>query len=236
MGSDRVTATTDTGRTTKPPWRQGREDYVEALYRLGRNLDSRNAHQVAHARRVLARMRRSLGDDRYLPDVLDLVERHGPPGTEQEEEVWVYAAGLYALAPKRPSGGSSGGQPLGAALRASGDGPSTEARLRQLLAADWPTLRNRLRQAVQLIRGAGVALDHHALLDDLVVLRTEPQGGVRAHKVHLRWARDFRRGPRTASERAKSTDGTGAPPPDAPDDHSDEPTATTVDNGAGAPS
>ncbi|MFC9971253.1 type I-E CRISPR-associated protein Cse2/CasB [Spirillospora sp. NPDC127200] len=167
--------------------------YVNDLYRLGRHLETGNKHQAAAARRTLARLRRSLVDDRFLPDALELMAAHHPrPG---EVEPWLLTAGLYALHPASPRHGGRR-LPIGAALHAYSDRVSVQARLRQLLAADWPVLTHRLRQAVQLLAGSGIALDYQVLLKDLAVLHEAPAGGQRVHAVRLRWASDFQRPPR----------------------------------------
>jgi len=171
--------------------------YVDDLYRLGRHLEAGNKHQAAAARRTLARLRRSLVDDRFLPDALALMEDHRP--RQHEVEPWLLAAGLYALHPASPRRGERR-LPIGAALHAYSDRMSVQARLRQLLAADWPVLTHRLRQAVRLLAGSGIALDYRALLKDLVVLHDAPAGGRQAHEIHLRWASDFQRPPRIRTD------------------------------------
>lgn len=170
--------------------RQNRKNFVEGLYALGRDLESGEAARVARARRILARVRRSLNDPRYLPDVLALVLPHRPPSTEKE--VWILVAVLFSLNP--PSASHGRRRPLGIAMQACDTGSAAEARLRQLLTSDWNVLRNRLRQAVRLLQQKKVALDYGKLLDDLVDLHQSPAGSSRAHRVHLRWAEHFHTG------------------------------------------
>ncbi|GAA3762428.1 CRISPR system Cascade subunit CasB [Spinactinospora alkalitolerans] len=197
---------------------QRRSGYVAELYKFGRALESKDRHQVATARRTLARLRRSLVDDRFLLDAMAIADEFDPPkgGKRDETEPWLFTAGLYALHPLSPRDGDRR-LPLGTALRTYSARASVQARLRQLLAADWPTLRNRLRQAVQMLGGSGIALDYRTLLDDLVVLHREPIGGVRVHTVHLRWASDFQRGAR----KDRSDDGDAGPDHDTDDEAGD---------------
>jgi CRISPR system Cascade subunit CasB len=169
---------------------QSRKRFVTGLYALGRDLDSGDPHRVAKARRVLARVRRSLNDPHYLPDVLGLVLPHSP--SREEKEVWIFIAALFSLNPRSASNGWR--KPLGVALRDCGTDTSSEARLRQLLTSDWNTLQNRLRQAVRLLQQKKVSLDYGRLLDDLVELHQAPAGSARAHRVHLRWAEHFQTG------------------------------------------
>lgn len=170
--------------------RQSRKNFVKGLYALVWDLESKDPHRVARARRILARVRRSLNDSYYLPDVLALVLPHSP--AREEKEVWVFVAVLFALNPQSSSNGWR--RPLGVALRDCGTGSSSEARLRQLLTSDWNTLQNRLRQALRLIQQEKVPLDYGKLLDDLVDLHQAPVGSARAHRVHLRWAEHFQTG------------------------------------------
>lgn len=176
--------------------RQSRKNFVHGLYALSRDLESGDPHRVARARRILARVRRSLNDPRYLPDVLALVLPHSPE--REEKEVWIFVAALFSLNPPSSSNGWS--RPLGIALRDCGTGSSSEARLRQLLTSDWNVLQNRLRQAVRMLQQEKVALDYGKLLDDLVELHQAPAGSPRAHQVHLRWAEHFHTGRKDPQE------------------------------------
>ncbi|CAM3868038.1 type I-E CRISPR-associated protein Cse2/CasB [Nocardiopsis rhodophaea] len=186
---------TQTARDTQPrTYKERRSGYVNRLYELGREVELQTPYRVAAARRTLARLRRSLVDDRFLPDAMAIAVEFDPPqgGRRDETEPWLLVAGLYALHPRQPLRGEQR-LGLGGALSTYSTRDSVEARMRQLLSADWPTLRYRLRQAVQMLSGSDIALDYHALLADLVELHHAPAGGAKAHGVHLRWASDFQR-------------------------------------------
>ncbi|GAB3464371.1 hypothetical protein GCM10027570_52150 [Streptomonospora sediminis] len=194
----------------------GQRAFIADLYRLGAALGSGNQHEAAWARRTLALIRRSATDDRYLPDALRVTEQHGPPDAEAEADARLFTAGLFAQHPRPPERGVRR-LPLGEALRSLGDSPAVEARLRQLIAADWPTLQHRLRQAVRLLSGGAARIDYGSLLADLVVLRSHPPASAEAHRVHLGWARDFRRRTVAAGAPADQPADTPDETPAAPD-------------------
>ncbi|GAB2525932.1 type I-E CRISPR-associated protein Cse2/CasB [Nocardiopsis aegyptia] len=165
-----------------------RRRFVEELYSLGRALDSPNRYVVAQARKRLARLRRSLTDDRYAIHGYELLLPFDLP--EQQEEHALLVAGVFALNPHTVSDPKAR-RTLCSALADSGSRDAAEARVRQLIAAtQGDGLGYRLRQAVQLIGSTRprIPLDYHALLNDLVSLNGDES---RARKVRIRWSRDF---------------------------------------------
>ncbi|MFC4564843.1 type I-E CRISPR-associated protein Cse2/CasB [Nocardiopsis mangrovi] len=163
--------------------------FVDRLYRLGGELDSKKPQVVARSRRVLARLRRGLTDDRYLGEGFDLVLPHQIP--ERHEPRCLLVAGLFALNPHTTARAAERWR-LCAALAEAGSSGAADARVRQLIAATQTGgLDYRLRQAVQLIGGARprMPLDYEQLLWDLIHLDGDES---RAAKVRVRWARDFK--------------------------------------------
>ncbi|TVT22899.1 type I-E CRISPR-associated protein Cse2/CasB, partial [Amycolatopsis rhizosphaerae] len=73
-----------------------RRPFVDSLYRYHHALDS-DTHDAAEARRVLARLRRSFAGPRQEADAYDAVFPYNPP--EDEQDVWLLLAGLFALHP-----------------------------------------------------------------------------------------------------------------------------------------
>lgn len=178
-----------------------RRKFVEKLYSRGRALDSPNRYVVADARKELARLRRSLTDDRYTVHGYNLLLPFGLP--EQQEEHALLVAGLFALNPHTVSDPKER-RPLCSALADAGSRDAAEARVRQLVAAAQSGgLGYRLRQAVQLIGGARprIPLDYHALLNDLVLLDGDESS---ARKVRIRWSRDFQHRVHTRPPPAKA--------------------------------
>ena len=169
-----------------PP--QLRKSFVEGLYKLGEDLESDERHVVADARRKLARLRRSLRDERYAIQGYELLLPYNIP--EKHERHCLLVAGLFALNPyaaRKDEGRSR----LCAALVDAGLEGAAEARVRQLIAtAQSGDPGYRLRQAVQLIGRARprIPLDFEQLLGDLIELDEDESS---ARKVLLRWARDF---------------------------------------------
>ncbi|AYY13727.1 type I-E CRISPR-associated protein Cse2/CasB [Actinobacteria bacterium YIM 96077] len=170
-----------------------RHRLVEGLYQLGKDLSSDQRHQVAHARKTLAQLRRVAVADRYEHGAYELVFRHDPP--EKEQRVWLMVAGLYALNP-RPHPGKSR-LPLCAALgklAKVNDGKyasSAQRRMQQLLTADTDRLSQDVRASLQMLDAHELPVNFHHLLRDLLVLLNADDE--RASDVRMRWARQFHR-------------------------------------------
>lgn len=166
--------------------RDRRKAFVRYLYGLHYALGSENPQRSAEARRNLARLRRAFAGQRHEAEAYDVVFPHDPPADEQE--VWLLVAGLFAL---HPHGDSARDRSIGGAMRLLvADRPSAARRFTQLLSVDPAAIRHHLRQAIQLLRADGVLLDYYRLLDDLVTMHTSRE---QAHRVRLRWARDYHR-------------------------------------------
>ncbi|GAA4618676.1 type I-E CRISPR-associated protein Cse2/CasB [Saccharopolyspora hordei] len=167
-----------------------RKAFVDHLGSLANDLTSGKKGDAQAARRKLAQLRRSVTGNRYENEALATVFECGPP--QDEEHIWLFIAGLFAL---NPQNGSSG-LPLGTALRELDRqrvSSTAQKRLRQLLAADAHALPHHLRQSLQLLASHDIAVDFHALLDDAVTLMRRPRDEERARDVRWKWARDFHR-------------------------------------------
>lgn len=182
-----------------PPPRP-RTRFVSSLYRLQEHIDG--GGYLAHAaRRDLARLRRSLGGPTQQMQAYEIVFRHDPPLVEQE--VWLLVAGLFGVHPQsRPAPDNR--ESLGRSVRrlavarglgsATGDGAAEESspidrRFTHLLSIGPDALPHYLRQCLQLLRAANIAVNYYRLADDLVALfSTDDQ---RRHRTRLRWARDY---------------------------------------------
>jgi CRISPR system Cascade subunit CasB len=163
-----------------------RRNFVQELYRLHRALTSQNPRLSGEARRTLARLRRSFNGPRQEAEAYDIVFPHDPP--QREQELWLLVAGLFAL---HPHGDTAKGRTVGGAMRLLADGRvSAQRRFTQLLSVDPRHLPHYLRQMIQLLRSGDVAVDYHRLLADLVLIDSSREA---AHKVRLRWARDYHR-------------------------------------------
>ncbi|WP_162908063.1 type I-E CRISPR-associated protein Cse2/CasB [Allorhizocola rhizosphaerae] len=174
-----------------------RRNFVQALYRLHWALTSESPQHSGEARRALARLRRSFAGPRQQAEAYDIVFPHDPPQAEQE--LWLLVAGLFAL---HPHGNTAKGRTVGGAMRLLADERvSTQRRFTQLLCVDRQHLPYHLRQMIQLLRSDDVAIDYHRLLADLVLIDS---GREAAHKVRLRWARDYYR-PRPQDSRSSTT-------------------------------
>ncbi|MEV6813098.1 type I-E CRISPR-associated protein Cse2/CasB [Micromonospora sp. NPDC051296] len=165
---------------------QRREAFVRGLYALHYAADSGSPRRSADARRTLARLRRSFTGGRQEAEAYDIVFPYEPP--EREQQHWLLVAGLFAL---HPHGKTTRGRSLGNAMRDLVEKrPSAARRFTQLLSVDVPALPHYLRQAIQLLRAEDVALDYHRLLTDMVDMQESAE---QAHRVRLRWARDYHR-------------------------------------------
>ncbi|PSK89411.1 CRISPR system Cascade subunit CasB [Murinocardiopsis flavida] len=170
------------------PPHERRKKFVTRLYKLGDSLDSANQYEVANARKILARLRRGLTDDRYAMHGFELLLPYKV--LETQERHCLLVAGLFALNPTTARKDEQRWS-LCAALADAGSSGSADARARQLIAAtEVGGTAYRLRQAVQLIGGAQkrMPLDFESLLTDLIRLDADE---TTARKVRLRWARDF---------------------------------------------
>jgi len=195
------------------PVAQRRDGFISALYALNAGLESSIPKRRAEARQVLARLRRSLVTARPEPAAYEVVFRHDPP--ESEQDAWILVAGLFALHPKASRRGD---RSIGTAMQALQEkrGDSATRRFEQLLGRDRAGLPHHLRQIVRLLAAEGIPVNYAALLDDLVVLMGDKYSEETAHRIRLRWARDFHR------KRKTTTTDNGEPAP-AP---------TTVENPA----
>ncbi|MFC0529057.1 type I-E CRISPR-associated protein Cse2/CasB [Phytohabitans kaempferiae] len=170
-----------------------RRAFVRHLYGVHNALNSGNPRHCAEARQTLARLRRAFSGQRHEAEAYDVVFPHNPP--EREQELWLLVAGLFAL---HPHANNAAGRSIGSAMRLLvADRPSAARRFTQLLSVDPAAMPHYLRQTIQLLRSDDVSIDYQLLLDDLVKMRTPGE----AHKVRLRWARDYHRRP--ASQQAE---------------------------------
>ncbi|MER7003892.1 type I-E CRISPR-associated protein Cse2/CasB [Dactylosporangium sp. NPDC000555] len=186
--------------------------FVQQLYRLHRALTSENPQLSGEARRTLARLRRSFASPGQEAEAYAIVFPHDPP--QREQELWLLIAGLFAL---HPHGNTAKGRTVGGAMRLLADERvSAQRRFTQLLSVDPQHLPYYLRQMIQLLRSDDVAIDYHRLLTDLVLINSSRQA---AHKVRLRWARDYHR-PRVLHSRSPRTangaDAAETPGPETP--------------------
>lgn len=163
-----------------------RRAFVRHLYGLYHALSSdNNPRRSAEARQMLARLRRAFAGQQQEAEAYDVVFPHDPPVGEQE--LWLLVAGLFAI---HPHGNTARGRSIGGAMRLLADErSSTRRRFTQLLSVDPPAMPHYLRQTIQLLRSGDVAVDYHLLLADLVAMRSREE----AHRVRLRWARDYHR-------------------------------------------
>ena len=168
------------------PYDEKRRAFVEGLHRLHWEVASENPRLSGEARRTLARLRRSLSGPAQQVEAYEFVLAHDPP--EHRQELWALFAGLFAL---HPCGKDTSGRSIGGAMRLLGEEyVSAQRRFTHLLSLDKRHFRHYLRQAFQLLCAGDVAIDYHRLLTDLEGVY---DGGDRAHKVRLQWARDYYR-------------------------------------------
>lgn len=193
---------------------QRRTDFVRDLYRLHNALTADNPRRSGEARRILARLRRSFVGQQHEAEAYGFVFPYEPPVREQD--LWLLVAGLFAM---HPHGDVVRGRTLGTAMRELVEKrPSASRRFTQLLSVEPAAMPYYLRQAIQLLRSGDVAIDYDRLLDDLVEMRRSRED---AHRVRLRWARDYHRpmrNPRAepvSTIQPESTDSAVAEPVDA---------------------
>ncbi|MFD9891737.1 type I-E CRISPR-associated protein Cse2/CasB [Amycolatopsis sp. NPDC059027] len=167
---------------------QRRDTFVKALYALHNGAGSGIPRHQSDCRRTLARLRRSLAGPRQQSEAYELVFRHDPP--ESEQDTWLLVAGLFAA---HPQPHRRGDRSLGTSMRALREkrGESVTRRFEQLLGREREALPHHLRQLVRLLASDDVPVNYGALLDDLVILLGDDYREPAAHRVRLRWARDF---------------------------------------------
>lgn len=180
-----------------------RNTFVKALYSLQAGASSGIPKRQSECRQALARLRRSLTGPRQQTAAYEIVFRHYPP--ESEQEVWLLVAGLFAT---HPQPARRGHRSLGASMRALREkrGDAAARRFEQLLGRERDDLPHHLRQIVRLLASDDIPVNYSSLLDDLVVLMGDGYRDNRAHRIRLRWARDFHSPDHTAT--TASTDDT----------------------------
>ncbi len=140
-----------------------------------------------NGRAVMAELRRGLGQP---PGLAPTVGRYVQPfltleGGEKREEAYYLVASLFGSHPS-PAGSGNMGQHFARLWAGEKEPPDNiTRRFNILLAADWDTLPDYLRQAIGLLKANDVPVNWAQLLDD--VLKWEYSDG----KVQLRWSRAF---------------------------------------------
>ncbi|MFC5059731.1 type I-E CRISPR-associated protein Cse2/CasB [Saccharothrix xinjiangensis] len=170
--------------------RDRRQAFVDSLYARERGTRSKNPRYAGECRQALARMRRMFSGARQQADAFEYVFPHDPPRSEQE--VWLLVAGLFALNPQPPRS-RKGRRTLGASMGElkARTGATADRRFTQLLARDRDALPHHLRQTIRLLASHDIPVDHHQLLDDLIVLLGDDYRGDHAHQIRLYWAREY---------------------------------------------
>ncbi|MFC0107856.1 type I-E CRISPR-associated protein Cse2/CasB [Kibdelosporangium aridum] len=182
-----------------------RAAFINHLYGLHHALSSPIPQRVSDARRILARLRRSITGPRQQAEAYDVVFAFDPPMSEQD--TWLLVAGLFAVNPQ-PRSRTAGPRTLGASMRRLTElrGSSADRRFIQLLSVERTALPHYLRQTVRLLSTENVPLDYRQLLDDLVTLLDARRSEDEAHRVRLNWARDFHRRATTTRTTPTATD------------------------------
>ena len=167
-----------------------RREFTNYLYGLHYGLSSPNPQRVAESRQVLARLRRVFSGDRHEVEAYQYIFPHDPPVAEQD--VWLLVAGLFAHHPQ-PCRGGRRYRSLGASMGEleAVRGPAATRRFTQLLAKDRDALPHHLRQNIRLMATTAISIDYEQLLKDLVVLLGDDYRSDEAHRVRLRWAREY---------------------------------------------
>jgi CRISPR system Cascade subunit CasB len=180
------------------PHSERRYAFVKDLHALHAAAESGNAARQAASRRTLAGLRRGLVTGQPQLGAHEIVFRHDPP--DSELEVWLLIAGLFAINPHRTLAKRS----LGTSMRALQELRSDAAtrRFDQLLQRDRAALPHHLRQVIRLLASDNIPINYASLLDDLVVLLGNDHRDQAAHRVRLRWARDFHTAPATKATTA----------------------------------
>lgn len=176
------------------PYTVRRHNFVDSLYRLGYGLDSANAAVASRSRRVLAELRRSMTGGRYQYDAYQYLVDHDPP--ESEQDAWLLVASLFALHPAACPASNRATLATAMGRLARQRGPAVTRRFTQLLGQDATTLSHHLRQCVRLLATGSTAVNYETLLDDLVVLTNSRSDPDEAHRVRLRWTRDYHKATR----------------------------------------
>ncbi|KAA2246402.1 type I-E CRISPR-associated protein Cse2/CasB [Solihabitans fulvus] len=177
-----------------------RRRFVSYLYGLHNGLGSGNTKRASESRQALARLRRMFSGPRQEAEAYEYVFPHDPPQSEQE--VWLLVGGLFALHPQSrrgPTRRSSLGGSMGE-LEAT-RGSAATRRFTQLLGRDRDALAHHLRQTLRLLAANEISVDFDQLLQDLVVLLGDRYREDEAHRVRLRWAREFHRPPTSQAAR-----------------------------------
>lgn len=169
----------------------------------------------------LAQLRRSLGDDlpgQSVPWLEGLYLRSGLYGLpDRQWRALAVVAGLYALIERpdaddepqpAPEFRDSFGRTFGQLYLAQEQRPSTEKRFLALLDADMDGLPYALRQAVTLLKAAGMRPDWVQLMADINFWEHDTAG----ERVRRRWARDFYR----SAERVQNGDTNAGDPENIP--------------------
>jgi CRISPR system Cascade subunit CasB len=183
------------------PHSERRYAFVKDLHVLHAAAESGNAARQAASRRTLAGLRRGLVTGQPQLDAHEIVFRHDPP--DSELEVWLLIAGLFATNPHRTLAQCS----LGTSMRALQElrGDSATRRFDQLLQIDRAALPHHLRQIIRLLASDNIPINYAGLLDDLVLLLGDNRRDQAAHRVRLRWARDFHTAPTTKTTTTTAT-------------------------------
>ncbi|MFD9734626.1 type I-E CRISPR-associated protein Cse2/CasB [Umezawaea sp. NPDC059074] len=170
------------------PLAQRRDAFIDQLHKLHHGASSGIAKHQSDCRAQLARLRRSLNGPQYQVDAYEFLFKQNPPETEQE--TWLLVAGLFAT---HPQPGRSGRRSLGTSMRdlRAKRTDSATRRFQQLLGRDRRALPHHLRQTIRLLASDSIPVNYGQLLDDLVVLLGERYREPEAHRVRLKWARDF---------------------------------------------
>jgi CRISPR system Cascade subunit CasB len=189
------------------PVEQRRTEFIAHLHRLHSHLTSPNQRLQADARRILARLRRSVAGTRQEVEAYEIVFAHDPP--RDEERNWLLIAGLFALHPQPYRHGTG---TIGASMREleARRGESATRRFLQLVSADRNALPHYLRQAVRLLDSDDIGINYSLFLRDVRALLSDH--AERAHNVRLQWARDFYRRPSATSGPASKTAATPSIP------------------------
>lgn len=141
---------------------------------------------------AMAALRRSLAfDPGEFPKAFPYVERYVPNdmhGRHPLRQAMYAVAGLYALHAQSSSRRLPAA--FGQLVRNEGR-PSLELRFVAMLDADPEGIVTHLRQMVSLLKAAGLAYDHEALLGDLRWLLDDQIGSEPRDRVRRDWARQF---------------------------------------------
>jgi CRISPR system Cascade subunit CasB len=184
------------------PYADRRHNFIASLYRLGYGLDSPNPAVASHSRRALAELRRGMAGGRHQYDAFQYLVDHDPP--ESEQDTWLLVASLFALNPSARPATKRATLATAMGRLARQRGPAVTRRFTQLLAQDVHALPHHLRQCVRLLASGSTALNYETLLDDLVVLTNARSNPDDAHRIRLRWTRDYHKAARASSDESRT--------------------------------